>query len=754
MRFSNLSSLFSNLNPFPSKKRGTESHNVETRVLPDIKASPHPKYLAPLISKLKYLSAPELHMVKVAYSFADNAHYGQMRSSGEPYITHPVEAAIICADWKLDCDAIMAALLHDVIEDQQVSKESIATEINPTVADLVDGLTKLERIQFASKAEQQAESFRKMLLATTKDVRVILIKLADRLHNMRTLSGLEPSKARRIAKETLEIYAAIANRLGFTKLVAEFEDLAFSINYPKRYKVLKNSIETERKSNRKIEKTIHNNIVKAIPADAKFGWTSFSTYKVHEMMKSQNKSFSNLNDTKFIDITVPKLQDAYVVLGALHQIYRPVPGTFEDYIAIPKVNGYRALHTIMVGPVGTHIDVAIYTESMKAYNEYGIIAHWLNRDQELGVVNVDDQSHNWLQSLVEIQSINKNSEEFIDDIKIDLFPDSVYALTPKGKIISLPSKATALDFEFAIHTDIGLHAVSGTVNGEHVPINHVLASGDTVDIISNPATEPNVGWLNYAKTGRARAAIRYFLKNTRSKESTELGRKLLLQALDELKLTLPNPTDTKWQKILQESGASSIEEILMDIGIGNRIASVVARRFMVDNPIIHTSVNDYDSTESAKRTDLIIKGNEGQAIQYAKCCTPLHGDPIVGVLHPGSGLIVHHKHCTSVDTKKALEQNKFVNVAWDTKSEASFKSRVQISVMNGKGVLGAIALEASKHDSNISNLSMIDEDSDSASINITLQLENLAQLRNIISDIRRIPEVMSVVRPNLSKTID
>lgn len=751
MRFSNLSSLFSNLNPFPSKKRVAEPHNSE---LPDIKSSPHPKYLPSLLSKLKYLNPSELHMVKVAYSFADNAHYGQMRSSGDPYITHPVEAAIICADWKLDCDAIMAALLHDVIEDQQVSKETIATEINPTVAELVDGLTKLERIQFASKAQQQAESFRKMLLATTKDVRVILIKLADRLHNMRTLEGLEASKARRIAKETLEIYAAIANRLGFTKLVAEFEDLAFSINYPHRYSVLKNSIETECKSNRKIEKTIHNNIVKAIPSEAKFNWTVFSTYKVHEMMKAQKKSFSNFNDTKYIDITVPTLKDAYIVLGALHQIYRPVPGTFADYIAIPKVNGYRALHTIMVGPVGTHIDVAIYTESMKAYNEYGIIAHWRNRDQDIGVVNFDEQSHNWLQSLVEIQSINKNSEEFIDDIKIDLFPDSVYALTPKGKIISLPSKATALDFAFAIHTDIGLHAVSATINGVAVPMNHVISSGDTVDIVSNPNTEPNVSWLNYARTGRSRAAIRHYLKNVKSKESTDLGRKLLVQSLDELELTLPEPNDPKWQKILLESGANSIEEILMDIGIGNRIASVVARRFMAENPIIHTSANDYDTLVSAKRTDLIIRGNEGQAIQYARCCTPLHGDPIVGVLQPGSGLIVHHKNCTTLDAYKTKDQSKYVNVVWDSTSEASFKAKVLISVMNSKGVLGSIALEASKHDSNISNLSMIDEDSDSANINITLQLEDLAQLRAIMSDIRRIPEVMSVTRPNLTQSSD
>ncbi len=706
--------------------------------------------VTPLLEQLStYLSSTDIDKIREAFYFAYEAHTGQMRSSGEPYITHPVAVTEICAQWKLDPNALMAALLHDVIEDQDVSKSEIAERFNPDVADLVDGLTKLERIKFASKAEQQAESFRKMLLATAKDVRVILVKLADRLHNMRTLGGVEPSKGRRVSNETLEIYAPIANRLGLNALVREFEDLAFEAYYPHRSRVLKKALASAQGNSRNLFHKITENIQAALPAYGIEGTLSSrekTLYSIHKKMKEQHKSFSEVLDIYGFRIIVNTLTECYIVLGILHQLYRPVPGKFKDYIALPKVNGYQSLHTTLVGPYGTPIEFQIRTTHMDHIAEEGVASHWIYKSEDMSLSDLQKQTHRWLQSLLDIQSQTGDSSEFLDNVKVDLFPDAVYVLTPKGKIISLPRGATPVDFAYSIHTKIGTHAVSARINGEPAPLKTTLVSGDTVEIITSEQAKPDLSWLNFARTGKARSEIRHYLKTINLNDSIKFGEKLLRQALQDLNIPMPEREDELWAKIAKESGAQTIDEILIDIGLGRRLAAVVARRFLINSPMIATSAMDIDEISAAHASQILIQGNEGQSVTLSSCCSPIPGDSLIALVRPGFGMVVHTDDCPVALAQRKKEPERWISVGWDKEYNKHLSTRLMLTIENVKGMIGRIAAQIAGADANIVQLNMPNELSEIATLHLTVQVEDRKHLASVIRAIRLLPQVRKIVR--------
>ena len=544
--------------------------------------------LAPLTHIIsQYLDNKDIERVKEAYRFSDQAHLGQFRASGEPYISHPIAVTEICAGWKLDADSLMAALLHDVMEDTAVPKQELAERFGPDVAEIVDGLSKLDRLEFATKAEQQAESFRKMLLAMARDVRVILIKLADRLHNMRTLDAVSPEKRRRIAGETMEIYTPIAHRLGLNALFRELQDLCFQATYPNRYEVLKKAVMAARGNRREVLGKITDAVKIALPAagiEAEISSREKSLFGIYKKMVEQKKSFSDVLDIYGFRVVVHTLPECYLALGTLHQLYRPVPGKFKDYIAIPKLNGYQSLHTTLLGPYGTPVEFQFRTRDMDRVAEEGVAAHWLYKNDDSELNNLQKRTHQWLQSLLDIQSQTGDSGEFLEHVKVDLFPDAVYVFTPQGKIVSLPRGATPVDFAYSIHTDIG----ASKINGEFSPLRTELKSGDQVEIVTSPASRPSAQWLNYVRTGRARSEIRHYLRTVKYEESVAFGQRLLTQAFDQIGAAYPQDDDPNWDKLAKSSGAASREEILADIGLGKRLAAVVARRFAPENTILAT----------------------------------------------------------------------------------------------------------------------------------------------------------------------
>ena len=530
-----------------------------------------------------YLSSKEIVLVKEAYRFSDQAHLGQFRSSGSPYISHPISVAEICAGWKLDVDAIRAALLHDVMEDQDIPKQELIEKFGSDVAELVDGLSKLDRLEFASKAQQQAESFRKMLLAMARDIRVILIKLADRLHNMRTLDAVNPEKRRRVARETLDIYAPIAHRLGLNALYRELQDLCFAAIHPNRYFVLEKAVMTARGHRREVLTKIDEQVRAALPAagiDSDVHGREKTLYAIYSKMVKQKKSLADVLDIYGFRVIVHTLPECYMAMGIVHQLYRPVPGKFKDYIAIPKVNGYQSLHSTLVGPFGTPIEFQFRTQDMHQIAEEGVAAHWLYKADSSNLQDIQRRTSQSLQSLLDIQNQTGDSTEFFENVKVDLFPDAVYVFTPKGKIVSLPRGATAVDFAYSIHTDVGNHAAGCKVNGEDVPLRTELSNGDSVGITTSQNSRPSAQWLNYARTGRARSEIRHYLRTVQYDESAAFGERLLLKELVELKLSMPAADDPIWEKLARSSGAKSREEILADIGLGKRLAAVVARRII------------------------------------------------------------------------------------------------------------------------------------------------------------------------------
>jgi len=696
----------------------------------------------------EYMNEADLKKVKEAYRFSDEMHLGQVRKSGEPYISHPIAVAEICADWKLDAQAIMAALLHDVMEDQDVKKDELIERFGAPVAHLVDGLSKLEKIEFQSQIEAQAENFRKMLLAMASDVRVILIKLADRLHNMRTLEVMIPAKKRRIAAETMEVYVPIAHRLGLNNIYRELQDLSFSHLYPLRYHVLHKAVKAARGNRREVVTKILEavkNTLTAAGINAEVYGREKTLYGIYKKMRSKHLSFSQVLDVYGFRVVVDSFSHCYVALGTLHSLYKPMPGKFKDYIAIRKLNGYQSLHTTLIGPYGTPVEFQIRTQEMHRTAESGVAAHWLYKSNDANISDMQQRTHAWLQSLLDIQQQTGDSAEFLEHVKVDLFPDSVYVFTPKSKIIALPRGATPIDFAYSIHTGIGDHTVSVNINGEAAQLRTELRNGDIVEIVTDPNSRPSPTWLSFVRTGKARSAIRHHLRTINLPESIRLGQQLLAQALDAINVPgeLPPPL---MERLLNESSAKSMEELYADIGIGKRMAALVARHIFgllggesASAPIEHTSSKELDP--------VTIYGSEGVSVQLAPCCLPIPGDHIVGQLRRDQGLQVHTGDCSVGKRLKQKEPERWIAVKWGTEINRRFDSRIRLIINNEKGILARVAAEIGESDGNITFVGM-DEDREHVlhQLRFTIQVKDRVHLAALIRNVRKVAGVNRVNR--------
>jgi len=732
------------------KTRASRSATKSQESTPVTPPAPGVASVTQLTTKLaEYLTPSELKKVKEAYRFSDEMHLGQVRKSGEPYISHPIAVAEICADWKLDVQAIQAALLHDVMEDQDVKKEELIERFGSPVANLVDGLSKLEKIEFQTLIEAQAENFRKMLLAMASDVRVILIKLADRLHNMRTLEHMTPAKKRRIAAETMEVYVPIAHRLGLNNIYRELQDLSFSHLYPMRYRTLAKAVKAARGNRREVVKKILESVkntlaIAELPAEV-YGREK-TLYGIYKKMRSKHLSFSQVLDVYGFRVVVDSFANCYVALGTLHGLYKPMPGKFKDYIAIRKLNGYQSLHTTLIGPYGTPVEFQIRTQEMHRTAESGVAAHWLYKNGDSNLSDLQQKTHAWLQSLLDIQQQTGDSAEFLEHVKVDLFPDSVYVFTPKSKIIALPRGATALDFAYTIHTGIGDHTVSVKINNEPASLRTELRNGDIVEIVTDSSSRPSPTWLAFVRTGKARSAIRHHLRTINLNESVELGRDLLAQALTTLNIKpdLPAPTV---EKLLNESSAKSMEELYADIGVGKRMAALVARH-------IFGLVDDDDATlpsehhvASSELDPVTIYGSEGVSVQLAPCCLPIPGDQIIGQLRRDQGLVVHTSDCVSAKRLRGKEPDRWIAVQWGAELNRRFDSRIRLLINNEKGILARVAAEIGESDANISYVGM-DEDEEHVmtQLRFTIQIKDRVHLAHLIRNLRRVTGVTRVER--------
>jgi len=696
-----------------------------------------------------YLPPPDVALVERAFHFSDSAHVGQFRKSGEPYITHPLAVASILAQWRLDAHGLAAALLHDVMEDTAVTKAELESRFGKPVADMVDGVSKLDQIEFNSREEAQAESFRKMLLAMAQDVRVILIKLADRLHNMRTLDAMAPAHRRRIARETIDIYAPIANRLGLNALYVELQDLAFKHLYPLRFRVLANAIKAARGNRREVMNrlldVIREGFAKSGIAAAVTGREK-SIYSVYKKMREKRYSFSQVFDIFGVRVLVPDPTSCYAALGVLHGLYKPIPGKFKDYVAIPKANGYQSLHTTLFGPFGTPLEAQIRTHDMNRIAEAGVAAHWLYKSGgELDLAQAQRDTARWLQSLLEIQSESRDSKEFLENIKGDLFPDEVYVFTPKGKIMALPQGATAVDFAYAVHTDIGHHCVAARINYELQPLRTELKNGDHVEILTSPTARPNPSWLSFVGTGKARSRIRHFLKGLQQKESAALGERLLTQALATLKAAPEQITWERWESLQREYGARSQLEILADIGVGKRLSFVVAQALTRGTGRIAESSVPVPAP-GARSGALTLRGVEGVAIQYAKCCRPIPGDKVIGQFRKGQGLLVHTRDCATLRKQRA-DPEQLVDVEWAHDVEGVFDAGIRLLIEDRRGLLAELALAIADADANIDNVSLERPDGGEVSaIFFSVQVKDRRHLAHVIRAVKRVESVRRVAR--------
>jgi GTP diphosphokinase / guanosine-3',5'-bis(diphosphate) 3'-diphosphatase len=689
--------------------------------------------------RFAYLKAKDVARLAEAYRFSEAAHAGQTRQSGDPYISHPLAVAEILAGWHLDGQTLMAALLHDVTEDTSVTKDEISDTFGKPVAELVDGVSKLDRIEFQSAEDAQAENFRKMLLAMARDVRVILIKLADRLHNMRTLGAVPPAKRRRVARETMEIYAPIANRLGLNTLYHELQELAFTHLYPLRYRVLAKATAAARGNRREmIGRTLE--AVKKKLAGAGIGAVVHGrekhVYSTYRKMIEKHLSFSEVHDIFGVRVVVPDIPACYLALGALHALYKPIPGKFKDYIAIPKANGYQSIHTDLIGPYGVPVEVQVRTEQMHRLAESGVASHWMYKDDTDKLSELQKQTHQWLQSLLEIQHQSGDPQEFLEHVKVDLFPDEVYVFTPKGRILSLPRGATAVDFAYAVHTDIGNRCVAAKVNGELVPLRTELRNGDRVEIITASHAKPNPGWLQYVRTGKARSNIRHFLKTMQYEESAGLGERLLDQALKALKTSLAEVDDANWERVVRDSGARSKEELLADLGLGKRLPAVVARRLL----------KKADLDEAKATSSVTIRGTEGMAVQLATCCRPIPGDDIVGSIKKGQGLVVHASDCNSSLRSRKNEPEQWIDVEWDPRTTRLFQAAIGVTVENQRGMLARVASAIAEAGSNIDSISMGEDRAVFTTMHFVLEVANRQHLARVMRSLRRLPDVQKLVR--------
>lgn len=692
-----------------------------------------------------YLPPEQVALVQQAYVVARDAHAPQTRSSGEPYITHPVAVSSILADMHMDHETLMAALLHDVIEDTPVSKEELASKFGDTVAELVQGVSKLDKVKFKDYHEFEVTNLQKMFMAMTQDIRVILIKLADRTHNMRTLGALRPEKRRRIAKETLELYAPIANRLGIHNIKNELEDWGFQALYPMRYRALSTAVKQARGNRRELLEKIQHEILgrldqAGIAADV--SGREKHLYSIYRKMKNKELMFNDVMDIYAFRVVVDSIDHCYRTLGVVHNLYKPIEIRFKDYIAIPKQNGYQSLHTSLIGPHGIPVEIQMRTREMDEMADKGIAAHWMYKaNGQHQDTTAQIRARRWMQSLLELQQNAGNSAEFVENVKSELYPDELYVFSPKGKIVELPIGATAVDFAYAVHTDIGNRCVGAKVDRRPYPLNKPLETGQTVEIVTSPGGKPNANWLNYVVTSRAILGIRNYLKKQQQNESISLGRRLLSSALGEVKLEDIAPE--RIEQVLQNTKQKSLDELCSEIGLGNQLAIAVARRLL----------GEFESDESSQKDNIgpmrnskaFIIGSEGMLLTFAKCCRPIPGDEIVANATPGKGLNVHRADCRNIKGWDK-EPGKFFPVRWDKTGDKQFLCDIRVFIVNRQGVLAKLTTLIASQDSNIQDLATDDRDTGEYVIKITLSVRDRIQLANVMRKIRVMPDVQKVYR--------
>ncbi|MDH1731756.1 bifunctional GTP diphosphokinase/guanosine-3',5'-bis pyrophosphate 3'-pyrophosphohydrolase [Pseudomonas chengduensis] len=687
-----------------------------------------------------YLGHDQVNLVRRAYFYAEQAHDGQRRRSGEAYVTHPLAVASILADMHMDHQSLMAAMLHDVIEDTGIAKEALNAQFGETVAELVDGVSKLTQMNFETKAEAQAENFQKMAMAMARDIRVILVKLADRLHNMRTLDAMPHEKSRRIAKETLEIYAPIANRLGMHNMRVEFEDLGFKAMHPMRSERIRAAVRRARGNRKEIVAKIEESIQMCLHREGMEGEVigrEKHLYSIYQKMRGKRKAFNEIMDVYAFRIIVDKVDTCYRVLGAVHNLYKPLPGRFKDYIAIPKANGYQSLHTTLFGMHGVPIEIQIRTREMEEMANNGIAAHWLYKSNEDDAPKGNHaRARQWVKGVLELQQRAGNSLEFIESVKIDLFPDEVYVFTPKGRIMELPKGSTAVDFAYAVHTDVGNTCIACRINRRLAPLSQALESGSTVEIVTAPGARPNPAWLNFVVTGKARTHIRHALKQQRRSESISLGERLLNKVLASFDTHLEKIAPERVQAVLGEYRQEVIEDLLEDIGLGNRMAYVVARRLLAESG---------DETLPSSEGPLAIRGTEGLVMSYAKCCTPIPGDPIVGYLSAGKGMVVHMESCRNiVDIRHNPEKCIQLNWAKDVTGEFNVELRVELE--HQRGLIALLASSVNAADGNIEKISMDERDGRISVVQLVVSVHDRVHLARVIKKLRALKGVMRITR--------
>ena len=722
---------------------------------------------AVLLARLDYLSETDVDAVRRAYRFADQAHLGQLRKSGDPYITHPIAVAIQCAEWKLDAQALMAALMHDAMEDCGISKQELIEQFGAPVAELVDGLTKLEKLEFDTREQNQAESFRKMLLAMARDVRVILIKLADRTHNMRTMGDMPRNKWERISRETIDIYAPIAHRLGLNFTFRELQDLSFKFLHPWRYDILQKAVTRSRARRKDLLARVKGEVNTALglhALDTHVVGREKTLYSIYRKMDDKHLSFAQVTDLYGFRVILDDLTHCYTAMGVLHQMYKPLPGKFKDYIAIPKVNGYQSLHTTLVGPFGTNIEFQIRTTAMDVVAESGVAAHWLYKASAPDSDAANRLGTQWLQSLLDIQQETKDAAEFWDHVKIDLFPDAVYVFTPKSRIMSMPRGATVVDFAYAIHSNIGHRTVAANINGEQVPLRTELRNGDVIEIVTGALPQPNPAWLSFVRTGRARSKIRHYLKTMAHDESRALGEKMLTQALRvEGVAALPEDSGTlhtMWDKLLRFTGNRNKDELLADIGIGKRIAGMVSKKMAmllgeqgIKPDVVLISQERYSpQQEGIAQGVIMLDGSEGASVQYASCCHPIPGDKIIGYLGRGEGLVVHANDCPVGKKLLYRDHERFLDVEWSDEPTRAFEVTLQVTVENGKGVLARVASTLAMAEADITHVDMgEDRAQHTTDLRFSITVRDVAHLADVLKALKRTPSVLKALRQHHGK---
>jgi len=692
-----------------------------------------------------YLAPEQVAEVRRAYLFSEQAHSGQFRRNGDPYVTHPLAVAHILCDMHMDHQSLMAAMLHDVIEDTGVSKEALSADFGPEVASLVDGVTKLTQVHFNSKAEAQAENFRKMILAMTQDVRVIVVKLADRLHNMRTLDVLTPEKRKRVARETLDIYAPIAMRLGMNDIRIEYEELGFAAIWPMRAERIRHAVLAARGNRKEMVQSLEAGISGRLASEglkAHVTGREKHLYSIYQKMREKRRSFSEIMDVYGFRVIVENVDACYRALGIVHNLYKPIPGKFKDYIAIPKTNGYQSLHTVLKGPRGVPIEVQIRSEAMDAMASNGIAAHWLYKSD--GFTNTSQtRAREWMKSLLELQRNAGDSMEFIENVKIDLFPDEVYIFTPKGRILTLPRGATPVDFAYAVHSDIGDTCVAARVDNRLAPLSLPLTTGQTVEVVTAPGARPNPGWLDFVVTARARAKIRHYLKDQQQGESRDLGRRLLEKALSGLGSRLDAVPEKRLRKVLHELGFADIDALLESMGMGNQVPQIVARRLVPEDELPAVRRTFFRRTGDK---GIAIRGTEGLVVSYARCCRPLPGDEIMGYLSAGRGVVIHRHKCRNIAAEVRANPDKCLPLRWSDKVEREFQSELRIALANQRGLLATIAQEVTDSDANIEHINIEEKGSHHGVMQLGLLVKDRIHLAQLIKRIRVLPGVDKVTR--------